>query len=336
MGSSSTTADDLAARAAYRAATGTSYAYSATMHAVPFHDRKIHESLDPKRLNTLGKQIRECFDSIEHPLTVPVVFGFDQTGSMGNGPRIIQEKLSTLKGLTLRAGMPDVQLCFGAYGDAQNHEIAPCQVGQFESGLEMEDWLNNLFLEGNGGGNGGETAGLFLYFLANYTDLDSVNKRGKKGYVFLTGDEIALPVTRAELKTYIDEDSETDYTIQQVIEMVTKKFEVFFFLVENGAARAQGSLKFWSDLLGNDHVIVVEDLNNISELAATLLANEEGMITSIDHATDLLKAEGAAGTAIEVVSKTLAHRGVASTTASVATTTGGTLAATTAADTTDL
>jgi hypothetical protein len=44
MGSSSASAADLAARTAYRATSGTSYAYSATMHAAPVANRNIHES----------------------------------------------------------------------------------------------------------------------------------------------------------------------------------------------------------------------------------------------------------------------------------------------------
>lgn len=308
MGTSSSSAADYRARAAYRASSGTSFAYTSTMASTPVGARKIHESVDPRRKNSLGEQVRECLDSTEHPLTIPVFVGFDETGSMGHGPRLIQEKLATLKGLTLRAGLPDVQLCFGAYGDAQNGEVAPCQVGQFESGLEMEEWLNNLYLEGNGGGNGGETAGLLLYFLANYSRLDSLDKRGKKGYIFLTGDEIALDVTRQEIKTYLDEDVESNFTMHQVIDMVNKSYEVFFFLVENGSARAQGSLAFWTDLLGVQNVIVVEDLENVSELISGILAVEEGVVSSLDEVGDMLAAEGSSSKSIMVVNSTLAGR----------------------------
>ena len=308
MGFGSTTGDDLRARSAYRASSGTSFTHTSTMRAAPRSQQKVHESLDPKRKNSLGEQIRECLDSDDHPLTVPVFVGFDETGSMGYGPRIIQEKLGLLKGLTLRAGLPDVQLCFGAYGDAQNGEVAPCQVGQFESGLEMEEWLNNLYLEGNGGGNRGETAGLLLYFLANYSRLDSLEKRGKKGYIFLTGDEVAFPVTKTELKTYLDEDSETDYSMEEVVKMARESYEIFFFLVQNGAARSQGSEKFWTDLLGQDHVIPVENLENISELIAGLLAVEEGVASSAADVGTMLTDEGSDSQAVELVKNVVATR----------------------------
>ena len=53
------------------------------------------------------EQVRECLDSAEHPVTIPIFVGFDETGSMGSAPREIVEKLGTLKGVTLTAGLLD-------------------------------------------------------------------------------------------------------------------------------------------------------------------------------------------------------------------------------------
>jgi hypothetical protein len=294
MGTSYTTREDLSQRSAYRRATGSVFAFTAAMNSKPISQRTVHESLDPKRRNTRGEQIRECLDSPEHPTTLPVVVGFDETGSMGDAPRIMQQKLGALKGATLRMGLVDAQLCFAAYGDAHNHEAAPCQVGQFESGIEMEDWLNNLYLEGNGGGNNGETSGLLLYFLANFARLDSLTKRGKKGYLILTGDECPLrKITREEVKRYIGTDIEADLTIEQVVTQAKKSFDIYFFLVETGAALTQGSLGVWQKLLGKDHVIIVESLETISEQIALLLAQSEGVLDSLDAGADILVDEGA-------------------------------------------
>jgi hypothetical protein len=296
-------------RSAYRAASGTSFAHTADMSSRPREMRTIHESVDPKRLNTLGEKIRECLDSPEHPTTLPVVVGFDETGSMGHAPRLLQQKLATLKGATLRMGLDDAQLCFAAYGDAQNDEVAPCQVGQFESGLEMEEWLNNLYLEGMGGGNKGETAGLLLWFLANFSRLDSLTKRGKKGYLILTGDECPLlKVTREEIKRYIDENVQADVRIEDVVEQAKKSYNIFFFLVDNGAARQQGSLKVWSKLLGQNNVIVVQDLDSISEQIALLLAQEEALVDSLASGVAMLLAEGANPDDARAASTALAHR----------------------------
>jgi hypothetical protein len=308
MGYTHATADDLAARQAYRAATGTSFAYSARMDHTPVAQRTIHESVDPKRRNSNGEQVRECLDSPQHPNALPVVVGFDETGSMGHAPRTLQQKLALLKGATLRVGLTDAQLLFAAYGDAHNAETAPVQVGQFESGLEMEDWLNNLFLEGNGGGNGGETSGLLLYFLAHHSRLDSLTKRGKKGYLILTGDEVPhRTITRAEIKRYLGYDVEADLTIEQVIAEVKKQYEVFFFLVDNSTAHYQDSLKVWGQLLGTHYVIPVEDLDNISEQIALLLARYEGLVDTLDEGMRMLLAEGADAASVRAAGQALAH-----------------------------
>jgi hypothetical protein len=308
MGYSTTDRDELSDRAAYRDATGTTFAHTATMASTPTALRHIHESMDPKSKNTLGQQIRECRDSEEHPNALPIVVGFDETGSMGTAPQLLQKKLATLKGATLRMGLTDAQLCFAAYGDAQNDEVAPCQVGQFESGIEMEDFLNNLYLEKQGGGNSGETPGLLLYFLANFTALDSLAKRGKKGYIVLTGDECPLPyVTRDEVERYIGPHIQSDLTIKEVVKEAQKSFEIYFFLVNNHAAAMQGSEKVWQNLLGADHVIPVQSLDNISEQIALLIAQLEGTIDSLDAGAKILIAEGADPKNVARASQELAH-----------------------------
>ena len=308
MGYSATSRDELNARAAYRRATGTSFAHTYDMASRPRDLRTIHESVDPKRLNSLGERVRECLDSAEHPLTVPVVVGFDETGSMGDAPRTLQVKLAALEGALLRAGLVDGQLCFAAYGDAQNDEVAPCQVGQFESGLEMEDQLNNLFLEGYGGGNMGETSGLLLYFLARHSRLDSLQKRGRKGYLLLTGDELPLPrITREEVKRYIGDELQQDLTIEQVVAEVKRSYDVYFFHYMTGAARMQNSLPTWQRLLGADHVIPLESLDTVAEQMAMLVASREGVTDSVEETAALLVGEGADPSAVQAAGKVMAR-----------------------------
>jgi hypothetical protein len=252
------------------------------------------------------------------------VIGFDETGSMGGVPRQLQEKLALLKGATLRAGLEHLQIAFAAYGDAQNDEVAPCQIGQFESGIETEEWLNNLYLEGNGGGNRGETSGLLLDYLARHSRLDSLDKRGKKGYLILTGDEVPLPrITRAEVQRYIGDDVQADRTIEEVVEDVTNTYEVYFFLVDNAASVSQDSLNVWSKLLGRDHVVQVQDVNTIAEQIALLIGQLEGAFASVDDGVAALAAEGADPDAVRRAGRELALVGAGTSRApSVAEVTG--------------
>lgn len=61
-------------------------------------------------------------------------------------------------------GIEHPQVCFLGIGDHYT-DIAPIQVGQFESSDELLDkWLKIIWLEGHGGGNGGESySGVFEY-----------------------------------------------------------------------------------------------------------------------------------------------------------------------------
>ncbi len=110
--------------------------------------------------------VREARDSDAHPISNPVAVMFDVTGSMQTVPRILQKNLPTLMGLCLRKGyLDDPAILIGAIGDA-TCDLVPLQVGQFESGNEIENDLNNLYLEGGGGGQQMESYELALYFLA--------------------------------------------------------------------------------------------------------------------------------------------------------------------------
>jgi hypothetical protein len=114
-------------------------------------ERKIHEKMNPS-----GVAFRECRDSEQHPNTVPVIFALDVTGSMGHIPEMmIKDGLPTMMS-KLISKVPDVSLLFMGVGD---HECdsGPLQVAQFESGDEQLDmWLERLWLEKGGGGNGGD------------------------------------------------------------------------------------------------------------------------------------------------------------------------------------
>ena len=122
---------------------------------------------------------------------------FDVTGSMRTVPRVLQTKLPQLLGLLLRKGYAsDPQIMFGAIGDATCDRV-PLQVGQFESDNRMDDDLGRIVLEGGGGGQMTESYELAMYFMARHTVTDCCEKRGRRGYLFIIGDELAYPQVKA-------------------------------------------------------------------------------------------------------------------------------------------
>ncbi len=234
---------------------------------------RIHESLDPKKVKN---GIRESRDSAAHPESNAVIIGFDVTGSMGGIPKLFAvEKLPGLMKVLLTSGaLPDPQILMAAVGDA-NSDQAPLQVGQFESGMEMDGDLTKIWLEGEGGGQSYESYDLLLYWASRHTALDCYLKRGKKGYLFLIGDEGYYPTTEARhVEEVIGDKLEADLPIRRVLADCQEKYEVFKICVAT-AGYPDGSLRVWKDLLG-ERAVLLQDPATVCEFIAAQVAAMEG------------------------------------------------------------
>lgn len=285
--------------ASFRATHGIDdFAYSRTAS-------KVHDDLDPH-----GVTIRESRDSDEHPNSTPIVVLFDVTGSMGTVPRVMQKRLPELHGLLTRKGYTtDAQIMFGAIGDA-DCDRAPLQVGQFESDTTMDDQLRNVWLEGGGGGQKTESYELAAHFITHHTDTDAWNRRGKKGYLFVIGDEMSKPTLRARVLrdvlggTYAEQ--ATDIPTEQVWAAVQEKWEVFYILPRQTAYYDDPQVnQHWRDLLG-ERFLKLEDPDAVCDLIALTIGMFEDTI-DLDEGLDDLVAIGS--THGQAVSKALAMVG---------------------------
>lgn len=263
-----------------RAASGTS-AFS--------HTQSINSGLAPRaahdKMNPL-KVTRESRDNDTHPESIPIGVIFDVTGSMGDIPVTLQKKLGKLVEALKGNGYVDhPQILFGAVGDAYA-DRAPIQVGQFESGIELDDDLSKIYLEGNGGGNGGESYALPYYFFGKHTKTDAFEKRGKKGYLFTIGDEHVHPViTKKQILTLFGDNVEADITVKQAIEMAQEMYEVFHLQV-GGDARVKEQ---WKELLG-ERALTLDNPEAVTEVIASTIGILEGRISVTDVVSDLVKA----------------------------------------------
>ena len=283
MGSSSYSDDFYKDRVATRAATGTpTFIHDAAVRAGTAK-ASVHDTL-----NIHGK-IREARDSKEHPNSTPIGVIFDETGSMADVPMVMQKKLPQLMGLLLRkAYIEDPQILFGAIGDYNNGEAAPLQIGQFESGIEMDDNLTHIFLERSGGGTYEESYQNAMYFFAHRTACDAWEKRGEKGYLFLIGDEMAYPrSTKAELSALIGDGAESDATLEEIVAAVKEKWEVFFIIPKGTSHYDDPKLEaFWRKHLGQN-VIKLADPEAICEVIGATIGIFEGTTTEDALAADL-------------------------------------------------
>ena len=263
--------------------------------------RKVHPALDPR------DALLESRDSAEHPQSTPIAVLFDVTGSMGHVPRVLQSKLPQLLGLLLRQGYAkDPQVMFGAIGDATCDRV-PLQVGQFESDNRMDDDLGRIVLEGGGGGQMMESYELALYFMARHTATDSWDKRGRRGYLFIIGDELAYPAVKtAEVTRLIGDDLREDMPVRQMVDEVTARWDTYYLLPAGSHyAGNRKVLDFWRGLLGQN-AVELDDLDAVCEtIALTVGLGEQ----AIDLDAGLRDLDRAGSTATRTVSKALARLG---------------------------
>lgn len=258
-------------------------------------------------LNPHGVTMRESRDSDEHPNSNAIAVMLDVTGSMNTVPRIIQQKLPQLLGLLLYKNyIPHPQILFGAVGDATCDKV-PLQVGQFESDNRMDAHLQNLILEGGGGGQMTESYELALYFMARHTSIDCYEKRGKKGYLFLIGDELAYSnVKQNEVDTLIADGLTKDIPIADIVREAKEKYNIYYLIPMGASYSTSDKLRnFWVDLLGSQYVVMLDNPADVSEVIALIIGTAEGTIGLEDGIEDL-RTVGASDATIASVSKSIA------------------------------
>ena len=255
--------DDRAARAA-------SVGYDTKSAREIFTQRAINNAMDPH-----GVRLRESRDSDEHPNSVAIILALDVTGSMGSIPHhLVKEGLPKIMGRIIQSGTPDPQLLFLAVGD---HECdsSPLQVGQFESSDELLDkWLTDVYLEGGGGGNAGESYLLAWYFAGYHTSIDCFEKRKQKGFLFTIGDEPTLRDVpdRAMRKIMGDGQYDKYLTDAMLLDRARQMYHVFHLHIrETGAGSMQATMDGWKQLLG-ENLIILDRHEEVSRVIPEIIA----------------------------------------------------------------
>lgn len=278
------------------ASTWTSYSAANTgaTHAHTFKSRVLHEDLDP----ALIKGPRESCDSPANPNSSPLAIWLDQTGSMGPIPQYMMSPDGMpviFKSIYDKKPVTDPHIMFGAVGDAETGEFAPLQVTQFEADIKLVDQLKNVWLVGNGGGNGSESYPLAWHFCANHTKIDSYIKRQRKGFLVTIGDD-APPRSLTPLnfaRVYVPGFYQMEHgakidamgrfselSLQQLYDMVSKQWHVFHIHLRHGASATDYVENAWRDILG-ERVIMAEDHTALSEIIVSTMQ----MVAGVDKQT---------------------------------------------------
>jgi len=294
MGGTSFNHDDYAARETYRKSTGT----SAFVHDDAIRAGRVAAGVDAK-MNPFGVKLRESRDSAEHPITIPIAVSMDLTGSMSTVPRIFQKALPNLMTQFLAAKASGKEYLGGGYPAVMiaGHDDYPAmrgvqgtvQVDQFESGIEIDDALGRIWFTGNGGGGEPrESYELMLYFMARHTAHDHYDKRGKKGYIFLFGDEKPYGMVRqAEVKTLFGDDIEADIPVADIVRECEERYHVFYVQPKMTSHwQEEKILNVWRELINPEQVLLLEDPSKICELIVATVTLLEGQADLDDLRAD--------------------------------------------------
>jgi hypothetical protein len=244
--------DFTAARKSYDAHAGRSYA-DATARGVTAAD------LVPATLTT---------DSPS-----PLVVVCDVTGSMDEWPKTIFSKLPYLDIEGKQYLGPDMEISFAAVGDATCSDKYPLQVRKFDRGTPLAEHLKALVIEKGGGGDSCESYELAaLYYARNV----SMHKASKPIMIFIGDEGLHEYVERAHgVANHVNLSARID--TKDVFEELTRKFSVYVVRKYYGRNEA-GIQAQWASLLGEDHVVPLDDPGRVVDVIFGILAKETGKI----------------------------------------------------------
>lgn len=237
-----------------------------------FPSHALAEELDPAKID-----FRESVDSENNPNSTPIIIAADETGSMGvlaeviikTGLGVIMESIYKHK------PVPDPHICCMGIGDA-HCDAAPLQVTQFEASVDpLVAQVAKIFIEGNGGGNQGESYSLAWWMATYKVKSDAWTKRGRKGYLFTIGDEAPHPcITVDQVRGFLGVPCERDVPTEELLKIVQEHWHVYHLIVK--PVGWQPVINKWRELLGERAINVGDRHEKLAEIIVSLITLNEG------------------------------------------------------------
>jgi len=230
-------------------------------------------------VNKLKGGVRESRDSDKNPESNAIILGLDVTGSMGDiAHQIAKDGLGKIiEGILEQKPVTDPHILFSAIGDIQC-DRAPLQASQFEADHRIIEQLNQIYVEGGGGGNSTESYDLPWYFAANMTSIDCFEKRQKKGYLFTFGDEQPPSgASESQVKALFGSGTQKGFTADEALKAASKKYHVFHVIIEEGwyASRHPNVTSNWKQLMGS-RALPLDNYRHLPELVLAAMHVSEG------------------------------------------------------------
>jgi hypothetical protein len=136
-----------------------------------------------------------------------------------------------------------------------------------------------------------------MYFMARHTSIDCYERRGRRGYLFIIGDEMAYPRVKArEVSAIIGGQPTEDVPLRQIVTEVQGLYDTYYLLPEGSCYAGNPQvLTFWRHLLGQN-AIEIDDLDAVCETIALTIGLGEDTV-NLDQGLNDLRDSGSGATA---------------------------------------
>lgn len=274
--------------------------YATANHHTVLTSSTINDKMLPKNID-----VREARDSVLNPNSLPIIIALDCTGSMNSIiVKCITKMGMIIDELVTKKAVTDPAIMSMFFDDVEYITNGALQVTQFESDLEAVKQIEGMHKTGMGGGNSCESYHLPLYMAAFKTRTDSYEKRGKRGYMFVMGDEGKPPaLTKKQIQSVFGNDesvSQDSFTYDELLESAQRYYDVFHVVVMEGShAKYQGSDKMTAQwAIHGQNLIILDDVESLPEVIVSTIRLREG------HDRDDVISAWSGSTAVSVAAAT--------------------------------
>ncbi len=216
----------------------------------------------------------------------PCVGALDGTGSMDVLPKIVWDKWPNVVGeLAERGYLEEPELSLSVVGDVVGDE-APIQIGDFTSLRKMDNWLERLWLEGNGGGQAVESYEFTAYFYARMCDMPNA----EVPIFIFTGDEgFREKISANEQREYFGPGEYQDVTAKEIFAELLKKFKGNVFLIHRQyrSGNDERIVRQWQGVLGKERVLFLKSDVAVADVWLGIVAIMSGSRTLDEYCQDM-------------------------------------------------
>ena len=216
----------------------------------------------------------------------PLVYIFDITGSMGNLPRLIFDKMPMVAGQIVEQKYLDKpEISLAAVGDVTCDE-GPLQVCDFAKIRDLDPLLKKIWIESGGGGQHYESYEFMAYYYARLYDMQGA----RLPICLFTGDEsFREKLSGTELRKHFGSQHE-DIDAATVFEELKQKFNRNVFLLHRfyeSHGLNKEIVEQWESVLGRGYVIKLPEDAAVADITLGILALVSGKRSLKNYVEDI-------------------------------------------------